>query len=183
MDIFKKLKDMFLDDKKVKIVAFLGLLGMGLILLSSLTPKNNHKKASVVESKADNVFYDTELEGYTKEMEGKLKNLLENISGVGKVEVMMNISSTKEYVYADEEKSNLSQDSENYSEQRENKYIIVDNNGKKEALVKKINTPEISGIVIICEGGDNSVVRENIYRSVSVAFDLPISKIYVAKIK
>ena len=183
-DIFKRIKDMFSDDKKIKVVVFIGLLGMGLILLSSLIPKDtNNKNAEVSDSKADMVAYDAELEEYTKEMESKLKLLLENISGVGRVEIMMNISSTKEYVYADEEKSNLSKDSENYSEQKENKYIIVESNGKKEALLKKVNNPQISGIVIVCEGGGNNVVRESIYKSVSVACDLPTSKIYVTKIK
>ena len=184
VDILKKVKDMFSDDKKIKAVVFIGLLGMGLILLSSLLPKdNNDKTNNKTESKANIVTYDAELEEYTKEMESKIKLLLENINGVGKVEVMMNISSTKEYVYADEEKTNLSKDSENYSEQKENSYIIVENNGKKEALLKKINNPQISGIVVVCEGGDNNVVRESIYKSVSVAFDLPTSKIYVTKIK
>ena len=77
-DIFKRIKDMFSDDKKIKVVVFIGLLGMGLILLSSLIPKDtNNKNAEVSDSKADMVAYDAELEEYTKEMESKLKLLLE----------------------------------------------------------------------------------------------------------
>lgn len=184
MDILKRLKTIFSDDKKIKIIVFIGLLGMALILLSSLTPKDrNNKNINVAESRDEIVSSDIELEQYTKDMENKLKVLLESISGVGEAEVMINILSTKEYVYADEEKSNLTRDSEKYSEQKESKHIIIESNGKKEALLKKINNPQISGIVVVCEGGDNSVVRENVYKSVSVAFDLPTSKIYVAKIK
>ena len=53
-DIFKRIKDMFSDDKKIKVVVFIGLLGMGLILLSSLIPKDtNNKNAEVSDPKAE----------------------------------------------------------------------------------------------------------------------------------
>ena len=61
--------------------------------------------------------------------------------------------------------------------------MIIDNGSKKEALVKKIQTPEISGVVIVCEGGGKSKVCEKIYRAVSTALGIPTTKIYVAEMK
>jgi stage III sporulation protein AG len=49
--------------------------------------------------------------------------------------------------------------------------------------VKKIQTPEISGVVIVCEGGGKSKVCEKIYRAVSTALGIPTTKIYVAEMK
>lgn len=178
------LKAVFSDDKKVKAIVFIGIAGMGMILLSGFFSGSNKDSAKTdKEDKGISENTDSEIEEYTKKAEDKLTALLSSIQGVGEVEIMVNVSSTKEYVYADEEKSDISKNSDSYSENKENNYFIIEKNGEKEALIKKINTPEISGVVIVCEGGDSNVVKENIYKSVSVAFGIPSSKIYVAKIK
>ena len=71
----------------------------------------------------------------------------------------------------------------NGASQTENGYVIIDKGSEKEALVKKINNPSISGVVIVCEGGDDPKVCEKLYKAVSTALNIPTSKIYVAEMK
>ena len=98
-----------------------------------------------------------------------------SIEGVGKAKVLVNVSSTEEYVYAEEFKQGLSS--------TENEIVIIDSGSSKEALIKKVKIPEISGIVIVCEGGDDPKVCEKVYKAVSTALKIPSSRIYVAEMK
>ena len=100
---------------------------------------------------------------------------LETIEGVGKANVMLTLTSTEEYVYAETIKQG--------SDKSENDYVIIDKGSQKEALLKKINNPVISGVVIVCEGGDDPRICERIYKAVSTALDISTGKIYVAEMK
>lgn len=112
---------------------------------------------------------------YSDNIEEQLCRLIEKIEGVGKADVMLTLMSTEEYVYAETYKQG--------SSQSENDYVIIDKGSQKEALIKKINNPAISGVVIVCEGGDDPRVCERIYKAVSTALDISTGKIYVAEMK
>ena len=96
---------------------------------------------------------------------------------------MLTVESTEEYVYAEEVKQSKTGGVDNKSQQNENKLVLIEQNGQKEALVQQIKKPTVSGVVVVCEGGGNATVCENIYKTVSTALGIPISNIYVAKIK
>ena len=116
---------------------------------------------------------------YCESEEERLENILSYIEGVGKVSVMLTVDGTEEYIYVREEKESILQDNDSKSSETENKYILVQNNGNKEALVKKVINPEISGVVVVCEGGETSSVREKVYNAVSVSLGIPSNRIYV----
>ena len=121
------------------------------------------------------VSYDT----YVQDTELRLKEILEKIEGVGKAEVMVTVSGTEEYIYAQEEK--VKDNEKDHSS--ENQYVLIGSGSRKEALLKKVVNPQISGVVIICEGGDSNIVKEKVYNSVSAAFDISSNQIYVAKLR
>lgn len=158
----------------IKIVIFLGILGMILILCSELF--EGDKKT---EKQSENLKASESYETYGKDIENRLKEMVEKIEGVGKAEVMVTIKGTEEYVYAQQEK--VKNGEKDFSS--ENEYVIIGSNGEKQALLKKVINPEISGVAIICEGGDSNIVKERIYNAVSAMFDLSSQKIYVTKLK
>ena len=80
---------------------------------------------------------------------------------------MITAAGSGEYIYAKDEK--VDTDSESVS--KDEKYVIIGGNGQKQALVRKIGNPEISGVVVVCEGGESSVVKEKVY---NIAF-----KVYI----
>jgi stage III sporulation protein AG len=170
-DILQKLK----KGNSIKIVIILGLAGMLLILFSEIFSNdgNDAKKNTDIKTTAGDENY----ENYANDMEIQLKEILEKIDGVGNAEVMITVSGTEEYIYAQEEKNQKSE--KDSSEEKQ--YVIIGSNGDKQALLKKIVSPEISGVVIICEGGDSNIVKERVYNTISAVFNIPSQRIYVTK--
>ena len=158
----------------IKIVVFMGLAGILLIMFSELFFSNDNKqKENSIKSKNISGNY----ENYAHDMENQLKRILEKIDGVGKVDVMVTVVGTEEYIYAEEEKIKTG---ENDSSE-EKQYVIIGSNGDKQALLKKIVSPEISGVVIICEGGDSNIIKERVYNTISAVLNISSQKIYVTK--
>ncbi len=170
--ILEKLRKKFGKEKLIRYAVIIGVAGMVLILLSDCIPQK--KDNSSVKSE----YVDTS--EYAESVEKQLAEILRKIDGVGRVEVMVTISGTEEYVYAeelDESKSDGSAVSQHRS-----KYVIIENNGEKEALVNKVNNPQISGVVIVCDGGGNAKVCETVYKTVSTVLGIPMKNIYVTKL-
>ena len=170
-DMINKIKELAKKPFFLKAAVAAGLLMIILILVSDFNKEEEKER-----SDADvNVLSFTSAELYADETEKRLCETLTEIEGVGKAKVMLTITSTEEYVYAESVKSGTSQ--------TENSYVIIDKGSQKEALVKKINNPAISGVLIVCEGGDDPKVCERIYNAVSTALNIPTNKIYVAEMK
>ena len=49
------------------------------------------------------------------------------------------------------------------------------------ALVQSIRYPEIQGVVIVCDGGENAVVKEQVYQVAAATLQIKNNQIYVAK--
>lgn len=171
-EIIDKIKDFLKKENVLKAAIFIGIIGMILILVSNIN--SGDEKDEEISLAEENIDF-TLSETYSKKMESELKEILVSIDGVGKANVLLTITSTEEYVYAETIKNN--------SSGSENDYVIIDGGSKKEALIKKINTPQISGVVIVCEGGGNAKTCEKIYKSVSTALGIPTTKIYVTEMK
>lgn len=170
--LFTNIKKRLAGLKNVRLLVVLGFAGMILILLSEFLPEKN--KAENREGS------DYSVSEYADQMERQVEEILGKIEGVGKVSVMLTVEGTEEYIYAQESKESISSGAENSSQQLESKYIFVQKNGDKDALVKKVINPRISGVVVVCEGGDDSSTREKIYNAVSVSLGIASNRIYVA---
>ena len=59
-------------------------------------------------------------------------------------------------------------------------YKIIDGNNNEEGLPLKVILPEIKGIAIVCTGGENPVVKEQIISSLSALFNISSNRISVA---
>ncbi len=106
------------------------------------------------------------------------KSLIENaepVNGEITASSSVNDKATGEYVYA--QNSKRESDPDSVSESGE--YVIIGGNGDKKALVRKVDNPEIMGVVVVCEGGESNVVKEKVYNAVSAAFGIPSQKIFV----
>ncbi len=116
-----------------------------------------------------------DLNSYETELERSLEEILSRISGVGDVTVMLTVSGTSETVYAVDSDTSASSD----SVQNRSSIIIIEKSDEKEALVSKIKKPEINGVAVICEGGDNAHVKEKIVNTVSTVLGISSSRVCV----
>lgn len=178
-ELTDRIKRIFSDSRYIKIIFALGICGIILIFISGISDNKSYVK-SENSSLSENGY---NMDEYAERMEKRLSEILQKIDGVGRTEVMVTVECTEEYIYAEEMKSDISESDDKNSIHNENKYVFKGNNSEKEALLKKIVSPKISGVVIVCEGGDKSKVAESIYNTVSVALDIPSNKIYVAGIR
>ena len=142
------------------------------MLLSNLT--NGGEKAITVEERD----YTDVAQSFCKESEERLEAFLENIEGAGGVEVYLTVGSGERYIYASEKKL---AESENKRDSEE-KFVLVGGNSR-EPLVETVETPHITGAVIICKGCNSPVVEERMYRAAAAALDLPTADIYVTIMK
>jgi len=88
---------------------------------------------------------------------------------------MITLEDTGTQIYAEEIAEEL-------GEQRhrtENSYVLLGGGSDQSALLESVKQPQVSGVVILCEGGDSSIVREQVIRAASVACSVPTTQIFV----
>lgn len=161
---------------KTKIVVAVGLSGILLIFVSEMFPAKNTAESKSVPT--ESVATD-DTDSYKKQIEKELKDVLSQVRGVGECEVMVTVEGTTEYVYAENLTKSTDNNGDRTSDRYENEIVITDNDGKKEALVRKIIKPQICGVVIVCEGGGDIKVNERVLKAVSTVLGISSSKICV----
>lgn len=163
---WNKYKDSLKKDALVHILVLVGLFGMVCILASSCLEQEETEDTTETAA----VYSNTEMasqESYRLELQQQLENMLGSIAGVGEVEVLVTIQGSEAYHYAQDADS---------------KYVTV-GGSQKEALVESVSHPQVTGVVVACEGGGSSAVQEMVYQAVSVACDLRSTQIYVTQLE
>jgi len=109
-------------------------------------------------------------------LEQSLTTILSQISGAGKVAVLLTEAVGEERIYQVDE--NISDD----SIRRDT--ILVGTTSKEETgLVRRINPPVYRGAIILCQGADNASVRLSIVQAVMGVTGLTSDHITVLKMK
>jgi len=181
----KGLKKFIITPKGMKIVIIIGICAIGLIFVSNFF--DTKKPAGKVQEK------EISSEEYIESLEKRMGALVSSIEGVGKIKILITLENSAEKIYADEQKTNRD-NSEDIDEQNatkktqerqdsENKIVVVDNeNGGREPLIKTQIEPRVKGVVIVCEGGDNELVKQRISACVTTALSIPIKKVCITKL-
>lgn len=179
------------DKKKIEnLVFFIIILIITIIAINTIWSDNTTKNKS-----KDNINDNSkQLASTTMEtssdlgLEQKLKNILETIQGVGKVNVFINYSESSETVAMFNENSKTSTTEETDTsggkrviEQKDTQKDVVyqDSNGDKVPITQKTIQPKIEGAIITAEGAGNATVKASIIQAVEAATGLAIHKIQV----
>ena len=153
---------------------FVGLAGICLIFLSDILFGGREGSTGAARQS-------------TQELETRLTEMLESVQGAGKVQVMITLESAGETVYARDEQSDTqtTQDgSDGVTDRKESyksEHIIVDAADGKQPLVETHIEPEVKGVAVVCEGGDDITVIKRITDLVSVVLGLSTNRICVTK--
>ncbi len=161
------------------------LFGAMLILAGDMLFRGEETESIVPEAAAE--------VDYISSLEAKTKAILEQVDGAGNVDVMITLSTEGESVYAQEIKKSTSETEESasqgdsrgiLSETEENTVVTVNNgDGSTSPVVIKEMTAEVSGIVIVAEGGDNIIVKDALIRAAQALFGVEANKVEVFKMK
>ncbi len=170
---------------KNQIIITLGLIGLILISASNLFKKTPKKENPIAQNQ--NQIMETRRET----LEQNLENIISSIEGAGKSKVLVTFENSAETVYAAEERKNK-EASEDKSEGEitrkketddcEKKYITVkDSEGTEHALAVKEIEPKVKGVIAICPGGDNPIVKKRIIEAITTALNIISKHVCVTK--
>lgn len=176
------------------------LLMAGILLLILSFPNMLSTKNSTKDSERKNVSErnsnlsakaEEDGDGYTAQLEERLKKVLSKVEGIGNVEVMITLKSSKEKVilkdnpYTEESMKEVDGEGGNRdssSIKKEDTTVLVDSgNGESLPYIIQELEPVVEGIVVIAEGGDNLDIKKEIMEAAQVLFNVPAHKVKVMK--
>lgn len=167
------------------------LVVLAIVLIVTIIAINYIWKGGNKKNKSDsnkmlaevNIIEETETAS-NNDLEQKLKKILSNINGVGKVEVLITYSQTSiiNPVYNEDLGESITEEEDTSGGKR----TISTTNNKKEVvcsdnkvITQSVTSPQIQGAVIIAKGASDAKVKSNIIQAVEAATGLSTYKIQV----
>ena len=172
----ERIKEIYQKIKNPKFLIIAGLFGIVLIFISSFgTGEKSEKMENVKEFSA---------EEYRVSLQKEIKNMVTDITGDRDVTVVITLESGINYAYADTREETAAAKSELDNESSDKKikegYITIKTaDGGEEALLITEKMPEIRGVAIVCEGGDNELLNEKIKNTVTAALNITSKRVYI----
>lgn len=192
LEIFKKWsnKKSFLSISIDKWI-MLALAGVLLIVGTTVFPDNNKNKRK--NENVVNVENKDNDNGYASVMEKQLKDILESVKGVGKVNVMITVEDNGKQIVLREQPYTKSSEVKQAKEgeevissdiSQEDRVVLgVGENGDNSPYVISSKKPVIKGVAVVAQGGGNPVVVEKITNVIKSLFEVSVHKISVIEMK
>lgn len=163
--------------KKPKVLMILGLCGIFLIFLSTVIP-SEEKKTEAADTGGITA------EEYREELEEAVEKLVRDITGDRNASVVITLDSGVRYSYADATETDASSSTGGENEQESSSisrsYITVrTSDGGEQALLVTEYMPEVRGVAIVCNGGNNEQTAEKIRGAVMAALDITSRRVYI----
>lgn len=170
--------------KRGQTVVILAAIGLIFITLPNFLKKEPPTQACTASTKPNS-------DEKREKLQQNLENIVSEIEGSGKSRVLITFASTAETIYATEEKKNkeASEDKsggeitrKKESNDCEKKYITIkDSQGTEHALAVTELEPKVKGVIVICPGGDNPIVKNRITEAVTTALSITSKHVCITK--
>jgi stage III sporulation protein AG len=188
-----------IDKTHLLIAALVGVLLIVIVIPVTEPIDSSSEQEKDPNQETDPAYYNTssnetntEKEAYQTALEKKLKDILQSMAGVGRVEVMITLKDMGEAVVEKDFTRSEEQTSETGPEgvERENQitntqeatvYDESNGSGSTPFVSREVN-PQVEGVVVVAEGGQNSVIVKNISDAVLALFAVEPHKIKVVKL-
>lgn len=196
----KELTNIINDKRFLNVVCILLVLVFVLLAISSLTIGRRKKTTNMKDATQSSASMENEVEDKTEEninnYEAKekteLKKLLTKMESVGEVEVMIYFKGGEIQVPATEKTAReaTTEETDNQGGKRTSfqvddgsKIVMSGNGSENQPYILQTNKPEISGVMIVAEGANNSKVKYDIQVAVSTLYGISIDKVNVYPMK
>lgn len=157
---------------KIGVVILCGIL----LVIISMGTSFSGESAIKQEEKEENDTKEHVTSGYKEKMEQELVQILQNVEGVGRVKVMLTLKSGGTKV-------TLKDNTDSGDKVEEETVLIEDGERNSTPYVVQETEPELEGVVIVCEGGDNVLIKKEITEAAQALFQIDSHKIKVMKCK
>ncbi|WP_289355856.1 stage III sporulation protein AG [Paenibacillus sp. S-12] len=143
----------------------------------SMDTKNSSDKAS------SSVF-----ESIEQSFEARVKSILEEIVGVGQVDVLVTIDSTEELIVQRNFKDNQQQTEETDANggkrhttqyTRDGQIVTLEASGNQAPIVTKRIKPKVRGVIVVAKGAENTTVKKMVVDAVEKGLNVPAYRISV----
>jgi len=151
------------EKSRTNLLLVAGLSGMLILAVGEWLPQPqpDQKEVSTVQSEPE----------YCALLEERLQNLIAQVEGAGKTQVMVTLETGKETQYATD--TMIQSDGTMQSE-----HVLLGNSG---ALVQTVAAPKIQGVAVVCRGGGDAGVQYQITQLVQSLTGVGASHITVTK--
>lgn len=130
---------------------------------------------------------DNPIREYEHAFERQLEEILQEVIGVGEVDVMVNLDSTPEYVFEKnrEQRTSTLQETDkdkatrDQNEQSRNEQVVIIQGKQEQPLMLKTRKPQVRGVLVVAKGAENVQVKAWITEAVQRVLDVPAYKISV----
>lgn len=164
MEYIGKLVPMF---HKYKYVLLVILIGVVLLMLPG--------------SKDDDTQMPQQIQTAEKpDISKELAQILSQIEGAGKVEVMLTVSAGSETVYQSNEDHEMHSEASSWKIET---VTVTDADRNETGLIKQVLPEKYMGAIVVCQGADNAAVRLAVVEAVSCVTGLGADRISVWKMK
>lgn len=150
------------------------LLGFGLLFLPNILNSSGSDNGKISEKSSESIFDSSNIEN----LEKRLCELLAQIEGVGRIDVMLTMESNGETVYVKDIRKSSDVSKNEFSEQT---VIINDSDRSQNALIEQEIYPQVRGAAVVCDGADNPVTASKIIETIKAVFGIPANRISVVK--
>lgn len=196
--IKEKLKNIFNKDvgdnkKRIENLAvFLVILVITLIVINLIWNSDTEKKESTDDPNkklAEVTNSEISVNAVAQDdLSLQLEEILQQINGVGKVNVLITYSQTNEIVpmynqdisQKDTEETDTNGGTRKITETDTKREVIYEeSSGEKKPITQSVISPKIEGAIITAQGGNDTVVKANIIQAVEAVTGLSSHKIQV----
>lgn len=161
----------FLSGTKGRILVIsLALLGCFLIIVPDII-KNNEKARTDAAPE--------EIAAYSAMLESGVREAVCRVTGSDNVSVMITLESTFENVYVSDAVVNEAVTAEKTDRQSEKQLVLTGAGDSGMPVVVKKIPPRVKGAVIVCQGGNNSDIKNRVTAIAATVLNLSETKIYV----
>jgi len=167
-------------EKRGTVLFVIGLAGIALIFLSTLTGQQKSGSSSPPAVSMPSAA------AYQADMEERVRQIVAGISGDRAPDILVTLSSGYQYIYASDTKKtdNTTTASSGVTQKQsddQQTHVILNAGGNGSALPITELPPTVRGVVIVCRGGGNDRTRQDIVEAVTVALGIPSTNVCVAE--
>ena len=175
-DVINKLTEKI---KNPKALVAAGLIGIALICLSSFIGGDKKEENSTASGECITA------DEYKADLEKSIGEIVKSITGNDNAKVVITLESGIKYSYADikegvsanKTESNLTSTS---NEEKQTYITVKTADGGEQALLVTTQMPEVRGVAIVCEGGDDEEINRKILNAVTAALNITSKRVYIA---
>ncbi len=197
--VLEYIKNMISNQDKKKVVEnciIIIIIGILIIIAGGaiIKRKDTGIGREYLQENRTNTGYDKESIGILKDnedysVEEKLEKILSQIEGAGKVSVMITYVSGDEKVPAYDIRK--SENNTNEKDENGGSRVITQRDleekiayeeiqsGTKRPIILKEKEPEVKGVIVVADGANEPVVKENLIRAIQTLMDVPVHKVQV----